>query len=205
MAGTGNEGALQLEGKQLRGFKTADATVIEVTGKALAHSGGVPLVIVNKFKSGQAIVLNLEVADYAYLRLKGNYLSSLPDLMESVFALADVMPEFRVLGADGKSLPGTEIVRFSRMEGASRSACSAIHRRMTADLARIRNFWRTATFQTKRNAQAIYMDFTQQLNLAEGASEEDAAHVEGENAQDQTFLKTARENERQYGRHHRIR
>ena len=113
VAGTGNEGALQLEGKQLRGLQPADATVIEVTGKALAHSGEVPLVIVNKFGSGRAIFLNLEVADYAYLRLKGNSVSSLPDLMESVFALADVKPQIRVLGADGKSLPGTEIVRFS--------------------------------------------------------------------------------------------
>ncbi|MGO9417411.1 MAG: glutamyl-tRNA reductase [Syntrophobacteraceae bacterium] len=47
--------------------------------------------------------------------------------------------------------------------------------------------------KAQRSAQAIYMDFTQQLfNLAEGASEEDAAPVEGEDAQDQTFLKTAK-------------
>jgi glutamyl-tRNA reductase len=47
--------------------------------------------------------------------------------------------------------------------------------------------------KAQRNAQAIYMDFTQQLfNLVEGASEEDAAPVEGEDAQDQTFLKTAK-------------
>jgi glutamyl-tRNA reductase len=47
--------------------------------------------------------------------------------------------------------------------------------------------------KAQRNAQAIYMDFTQQLfNLVEGASEEDAAHVESEDAQDQTFLKTAK-------------
>jgi glutamyl-tRNA reductase len=47
--------------------------------------------------------------------------------------------------------------------------------------------------KAQRSAQAIYMDFTQQLfNLAEGASEEDTAPVEGEDAQDQTFLKTAK-------------
>jgi len=47
--------------------------------------------------------------------------------------------------------------------------------------------------KAQRNAQAIYMDFTQQLfNLVEGASEEDATPVEGEDAQDQTFLKTAK-------------
>ena len=113
VTGTGNEGVLQLEGKQLRGLQPADATVVEVSGKALAHCGDVPLVIVNKFGSGRAIFLNMEIADYAFLRLKGNSVSSLPDLMESVFALADVKPQVRVLGADGKRLPGTEIVRFS--------------------------------------------------------------------------------------------
>ncbi len=47
--------------------------------------------------------------------------------------------------------------------------------------------------KAQRSAQAVYMDFTQQLfNLAEGASEEDTAPVEGEDAQDQTFLKTAK-------------
>ena len=113
VTGTGNEGALQLEGKQLTALQPGDATVVEVTGKALAHCGEVPLVIVNKFGSGRAIFLNLEIADYAYLRLKGNSVSSLPELMESVFALADVKPQVRVLGTDGKRLPGTEIVRFS--------------------------------------------------------------------------------------------
>jgi hypothetical protein len=113
VTGTGNEGALQLDGKPLRALQAGDPTVVEVTGKALAHSGEVPLVIVNKYGSGRAIFLNLEIADYAYLRLKGNSVSSLPDLMESVFAMADVKPQVRVLGADGKRLAGTEIVRFS--------------------------------------------------------------------------------------------
>ena len=111
--GAANEGTVQLEGKQLRALQPGDATVVTVSGKALAHSGEVPLVIVNQFGSGRAIFLNLEIADYAYLRLKGNSVSSLPELMESVFELADVKPQVRVLGSDGKRLPGTEIVRFS--------------------------------------------------------------------------------------------
>jgi hypothetical protein len=113
VTGTRNEGAVQLEGKQLRGLQPGDATVVASSGKALAHSGDVPLVIVNQYGSGRAIFLNLEIADYAYLRLKGNSVSSLPELMESVFALADVKPQVRVLGPDGTRLPGTEIVRFS--------------------------------------------------------------------------------------------
>jgi len=47
--------------------------------------------------------------------------------------------------------------------------------------------------KAQRNAQAIYMDLTQQLfNLVEEASEEDTAPAEGEDAQDRTFLKTAK-------------
>jgi glutamyl-tRNA reductase len=47
--------------------------------------------------------------------------------------------------------------------------------------------------KAQRSEQALYMDFTQQLfNLVEAASEEDAAPVEGEDARDQTFLKTAK-------------
>lgn len=47
--------------------------------------------------------------------------------------------------------------------------------------------------KAQRNAQAIYMDLTQQLfNLVEEASEEDAAPAEGEDAQDRTFLTTAK-------------
>ena len=52
VTGTGNEGVLQLEGKPLRGLQPADATVVEVSGKALAHCGDVPLVIVNKLVPG---------------------------------------------------------------------------------------------------------------------------------------------------------
>ncbi len=111
--GVSNEGALHLEGKQLRGVSVGDATVVATTGKALARSGDVPLVIVNQFGSGSAIFLNMEVADYAYLRLKADSDSSLPDLMESIFELAEVKPQVRVRGSDGERLPGTEVVRFA--------------------------------------------------------------------------------------------
>ncbi len=110
--GSGSEGAVQLEGKQLQELQPGDPTVIAVSGKPLAHSGEVPLVIVNQFGSGRAIFLNLEVADYAYLRLKGSG-TSLPELMESVFELAGIKPQVRVLGPDGKRVPGTEVVRFA--------------------------------------------------------------------------------------------
>jgi hypothetical protein len=70
-------------------------------------------VIVNQFGAGRAIFLNMEIADYAYLRLKPGSNSSLPEIVEAIMADAQVKPKVRVLGKDGKRLPGTEIVRFS--------------------------------------------------------------------------------------------
>ncbi|MGH9615300.1 MAG: beta-galactosidase trimerization domain-containing protein [Acidobacteriaceae bacterium] len=111
--GTGSEGALHLEGNALREIRPGDATVVTTTGKALAHSGNVPMVIVNQVGSGRAIFLNMEIADYAYLRLQPNSNSSFPDLVEDILAWAEVTPPVRVLAADGKRLPGTEVVTFS--------------------------------------------------------------------------------------------
>ena len=111
--GVGNDGALHLEGKQLREIRAGDTTVITAGGKALARSGDVPLVIVNQFGAGRAIFLNLEIADYAYLRLKPGSDSSLPEIVEGILESAQVKPRVRVLGADGKRLRGTEIVRFA--------------------------------------------------------------------------------------------
>jgi hypothetical protein len=58
-------------------------------------------------------LLNLEVADYCYERLQSDSSSSLPDLVEGVLGLAEVRPTVRVLGIDGKRLPGTEVVTFA--------------------------------------------------------------------------------------------
>ena len=111
--GVANEGTLNLQGKELHQIRPGDATVIATTGKALARSGEVPMVIVNQFGSGRAIFLNMEIADYAYLRLQPNSNSSLPEILESILAGAQIQPPVRVLGADGKRLPGTEVVTFS--------------------------------------------------------------------------------------------
>jgi hypothetical protein len=45
--------------------------------------------------------------------LQANSGSSLPDLVEGILGLAGVHPSVRVLGSDGKRLPGTEVVTFS--------------------------------------------------------------------------------------------
>lgn len=111
--GIANDGPIQLSGKPLQGVRVGDTGIELAGGKALAQSGDVPLVIVNRVGEGQAIYLNLEIADYAYLRLKGSDNTSLPELVESALAAASVKPRIRVLGADGKRLPGTEIVRFA--------------------------------------------------------------------------------------------
>jgi len=110
--GVANEGSLRLEGKALQ-LRVGDAAVTTTSGKALARSGGVPLIIVSRFGQGRAIFLNLEVGDYAYERLQANSGSSLPDVVEGILGLAGVQPRLRVLGSDGKRLPGAEAVIFS--------------------------------------------------------------------------------------------
>ncbi|MEO6829811.1 MAG: beta-galactosidase trimerization domain-containing protein, partial [Acidobacteriaceae bacterium] len=111
--GTADEGSLRFSGKQFHEVRAGDATVITAGGKALARSGEVPLIILNQFGSGRAIFLNLEIADYAYLRLKPGSDCSLPEIVNSILEAAQVAPQIRVLGPDGKRLPGTEIVRFA--------------------------------------------------------------------------------------------
>ncbi|MGH9327316.1 MAG: beta-galactosidase trimerization domain-containing protein [Terriglobia bacterium] len=110
--GRSDEESLHLQGKQLQ-VVIGDDTVSLTTGKALAASGSVPLVIVNDFGQGKAVFLNLEMAGYAYERLQPNPSTSLPELMEGVFGLRQIEPQVRVLDANGKRLRGTEIVRFA--------------------------------------------------------------------------------------------
>ncbi len=110
--GVANAGPLELQGRQLKLLAPGDPGVKATTGKSLAQSGGTPLVIVNTFGKGKAVFLNLEVAGYAYQRLQASLDTSLPDLLEGVFGLAGITPRLRVLGADGKRLPGTEVVIY---------------------------------------------------------------------------------------------
>jgi hypothetical protein len=111
--GVGSVGDLKLEGKALREIRPGDATVVTTTGKALASSGNVPMVIVNQVGSGRAIFLNMEIADYAFLRLQPTSNSSLPDLIGDILRTAEVTPPVRVLSADGNRLPGSEVVTFA--------------------------------------------------------------------------------------------
>ncbi|MGH9446058.1 MAG: beta-galactosidase trimerization domain-containing protein, partial [Terriglobia bacterium] len=110
-------GQADFDSLRLRGERpnvvVGDETVGVSTGKALAESGSVPLVILNNFGQGKAVFLNVEIARYAYDRLQPNPSTSLPALMEGVFGLAQIEPQVRVLDASGKRLPGTEIVRFA--------------------------------------------------------------------------------------------
>jgi hypothetical protein len=110
--GAADEASLRLAGASLR-LRVGDETIATASGKALARSGNVPLVIVNRFGRGRTIFLNLEVGDYCYRRLQPDSGSSLPGLVEGILGLAEVRPAVRVLDKDGKRLPGTEIVTFS--------------------------------------------------------------------------------------------
>lgn len=110
--GRADHESLHLSGKQLR-VVPGDETVAVTSGKPLAQSGSVPLVIVNEFGKGKAVFLNLEISSYAYERLQPHSPTSLPDLLEETLSLAQMEPKVRVTGADGKRLPGAEIVRFA--------------------------------------------------------------------------------------------
>ncbi|HEV2247099.1 MAG TPA: hypothetical protein VGW37_10655, partial [Terriglobia bacterium] len=106
-------GSVQLQGKELKLLTPGDAGIKTTSGKALAQNGHTPLVIANTFGKGKAVFLNLEIAGYAYQRLQSSLESSLPELMEGVFGLANIAPRLQVLGADGKRLPGTEVAVYS--------------------------------------------------------------------------------------------
>jgi hypothetical protein len=110
--GRADHESLHLSAKQLQVI-AGDETVGVTSGKPLAQSGTVPLVIVNDFGQGKSVFLNLEISSYAYERLQPHSATSLPNLLEGVLSLAQIEPRVRVLGPDGKRLPGTEIVRFA--------------------------------------------------------------------------------------------
>jgi Beta-galactosidase trimerisation domain len=112
ITGVADEGSIHLTGKTLR-LRVGDEAVTATTGKVLARSGNVPLIIHNHVGRGRALFLNLEVSDYAYDRLRADSDSSFPELLDIVLGSADVHTRVRVLGSDGKRLPGTEVVIFS--------------------------------------------------------------------------------------------
>ena len=110
--GTGDSGSLRLKGEKLD-LQVGDETLGVTSGKALAQSGPVPLIVVNDFGKGQAVFMNVEIGRYPYDRLQPNAATSLPKVVEQIFGLAHLEPQVRVLDATGNRLPGTEVVRFA--------------------------------------------------------------------------------------------
>jgi hypothetical protein len=114
--GDADEGSFHFAGKELKHVSPGDLTLTATTGKPLAHSGQVPMVVLNNFGKGRAVYLNMDLSDYAYERLNPKASSALPDLLEGLLGLVEIQPRLRVLGQDGKRLPGTEIVVFQNGE-----------------------------------------------------------------------------------------
>ena len=104
--------SLRLKGEKLN-LLVGDETLSVTSGKALAQSGQVPLIVINDFGKGKAVLLNVETARYPYDRLQANATTSLPNVVERVFGLAHIEPQVHVLDAAGNRLPGTEVVRFA--------------------------------------------------------------------------------------------
>ena len=115
--GTGVVGVENLNSLHLKAQKldltVGDGTLTVTTGKALALSGQVPLIVVNDFGKGKAVFMNVETGRYPYDRLQPNAATSLPAVVEQVFGLANIVPQVRALDAAGNRLPGTEVVRFA--------------------------------------------------------------------------------------------
>ena len=109
--GSANLGSLRLNGEKLN-LVVGDETLSVTSGKALAQSGQVPLIVVNEFGKGKAVFLNVETARYPYDRLQLNRATSLPSVVEQILGLANIEPQVHVLDSTGNRLPGTEVVRF---------------------------------------------------------------------------------------------
>ncbi|HVH73044.1 MAG TPA: beta-galactosidase trimerization domain-containing protein, partial [Candidatus Dormibacteraeota bacterium] len=112
VTGIENYGAVRLQGRKLD-LMMGDESLSATAGKPLAQCGQVPLIVVNDFGQGKAVFLNVELASYPYHRLAPSSASSLPEIMEQIFALAGIEPQIRVFDAVGNRLPGTEVVRFA--------------------------------------------------------------------------------------------
>ncbi len=110
--GETNEGAWQLAGKDFGRLMPANAGLVTTTGKALGRGGDIPVIVSNRVGNGQAIYLNMDMSDYAFERLNPHASQALPALLEGILGLAKVAAPVRVSGADGKRLPGTEVVTF---------------------------------------------------------------------------------------------
>ncbi len=114
--GKGNIVALPIEDRKFNLSAVAEPSVALTTGKAQGASGKVSNVIVNTFGNGRAVFLNLDVADYAVERLRQGSWSELPDLLQGILSQGGIRPRLRVIGANGKRIPGVEIVVYENGE-----------------------------------------------------------------------------------------
>lgn len=112
VTGIANYASVRLQDRKLD-LTIGDESISTTTGKPLAKSAQVPLIVVNDFGQGKAVFLNVELASYPYHRLAPSPTTSLPEIMEQVFGVARIEPQVRVLDAAGQRLPGTEVVRFA--------------------------------------------------------------------------------------------
>jgi Beta-galactosidase trimerisation domain len=108
----GNAGAMPPKERRFNPSAAAEPAIALTTGKAQGPGAKVPTVITNDFGRGRAVFLNLDVADYAVERLRPGSWTELPDLLQGILSGAKLEPRVRVIGADGKRVPGVEVVVY---------------------------------------------------------------------------------------------
>lgn len=104
------------EAEQIRQFAGSGGIVVADQRTALLneHCRHIdPPQLEELFKQqGHAIYLDRDISGYAFDRLNPHASPELPDLMQGILDKAAITPRVRVLGPDGKRLPGTEVVLF---------------------------------------------------------------------------------------------
>lgn len=102
----------EMSSVHLESLEPADPALTSTIGKPRLRNGEIPMWVVNRIGKGRAVYLNLDVSGYAFDRLNPKAPGTLPALLEGIMSAAEIKPRVRVLGADGKRLPGTEVVIF---------------------------------------------------------------------------------------------
>ena len=90
-----------------------DASIRAKGAKALAKADSAEAFFVNDFGKGKAVLMNVNLAAYAFLRDRGE-LGGVRDAIASLFSLGAGPARFTTVSADGRAVAGVEYTRYVR-------------------------------------------------------------------------------------------